>query len=296
MGTKRFFHFLIMRRFPYLASGKLRIARNAERRINPRMGKMVPPDEIRRRLLSALEAHKALASAEGKRPTWTAASLGRELGDKDHIRDFLISRKESLSAETLLGAERALGLAHGALHLPKPIVGSFDPDALDDTPDPDAESSAATFPADAIKELAAKPGMGSGQTVETTYTRDGDQIVQRDAVLDDYWRLPPDFVRGDLKTSVANLLVVNCRGDSMEPTLRAGDRLLVDTSDKQPSGDRIFAIRDQLGEIVVKRLRLVGHDPIRIQIVSDNPTVDNIEEAFELVPIVGRVVAGLKLF
>lgn len=177
-----------------------------------------------------------------------------------------------------------------------PLIKSYDPDAPDDSPDPDAEPNGNHFPPDAIKELAAKAGMGSGQTIETSYTRDGEHIVQRDAILDDYWRLPPDFIRGDLKTSVSKLLIVNCRGDSMEPTLRAGDRVVVDTSDVQPTGDRIFAIRDQLGEIVVKRLRLVGRDPIRIQVVSDNPTVDNVEEAYEDVPIVGRVVAGLKLF
>lgn len=178
----------------------------------------------------------------------------------------------------------------------KGVVSSFDPDAPEDAVDPDAAPDASTFPADAIKELASKAGLGAGQTIATTYVRDGKEIVQRDAIADDYWRLPPDFVRSILGARPIDLLVLKGQGDSMEPTIMAGEPVIVNTAHKLPSPDGLYAIRDQVGEVVIKRLELFGVDPPRIRIISDNTKHHPQERGIDEIEIVGKVAIGLKLF
>lgn len=183
----------------------------------------------------------------------------------------------------------------------KSLVSSYDPDAPPELEAGGEEEPSETprpvdFPKDAIKELAVKAGMGTGQTITTTYKRDGKEIKEVDAILDDYWRLPPHFVRSNLGAKISDLLVIECTGDSMEPTLRAGDRVIANTAHRKPSPDGLYAIRDSLGEIVVKRLEIFGKDPIRVRVISDNPRHGPKEWDLDEMEIVGKVVAGLKLF
>lgn len=187
-----------------------------------------------------------------------------------------------------------------------PLIGSFDPDVPDrrigdlEQPaefDPDAQPDAGVFPHDAIKELVPLGGMGTGQTLQSVYRReDGGEIVQQDPIKDDYWRFPASFIRGVVGTTAASLIVVECTGDSMEPTLSPNERVWVNTSHKMPSPDGIYAIRDPLEQVVVKRLELVAGQPPRIRVISDNPRHEPKEYSLGEVSIVGKVVAGLRLF
>ena len=54
-----------------------------------------------------------------------------------------------------------------------------------------------------------------------------------------------------------NLSLVDVTGDSMVPTIRAGDSALVDHSKRQPRSDRIFALHTPDG-LIVKRMRRQG--------------------------------------
>lgn len=178
------------------------------------------------------------------------------------------------------------------------LVKSYDPDepervsALDTTPN----TVAAEFPEDAIKELAARGGMGAGQVITTSYTRDGVEITQSDAVKDEYWKFPTSFVRSALGTTAAALIAVECQGDSMQPTLQAGERVWVDTTHKKPSPDGIYAIRDPLEEIIVKRLELTDDTPPRVAILSDNPNHGRRVYDLDQIVVVGKVVCSLRLF
>ena len=87
--------------------------------------------------------------------------------------------------------------------------------------------------------------------------------------------------------------VITVWGDSMEPTLRDGDLVLVDTSQNQPRREGIYVLR--MGEdLLIKRLAF-GLD--HITIISDNPAIKD-----EVVPrdrlddlaIIGRVVCFLR--
>lgn len=77
------------------------------------------------------------------------------------------------------------------------------------------------------------------------------------------------------------------RGDSMEPTIRDGDLVLLDRSKRKvDEQDAIWAYT--IGDIAsIKRLRVKGD---RYQILSDNPTVPDDEEPIDFVNVVARVI------
>jgi phage repressor protein C with HTH and peptisase S24 domain len=67
--------------------------------------------------------------------------------------------------------------------------------------------------------------------------------------------------------SSSGLRVVSARGDSMQPTVRSGDILLVDCASTEVKSDGIYLI-EQAGELRCKRLQLMVDGSLRIR--SDN--------------------------
>ena len=83
------------------------------------------------------------------------------------------------------------------------------------------------------------------------------------------------------------LSAIAVEGDSMEPTLRDGDEILVDCAPRPPR-DGIHVVRVD-GALLVKRLAF-GR-PGLIVLISDNrPAYDPVELAPAEVEIIGRVV------
>jgi len=116
------------------------------------------------------------------------------------------------------------------------------------------------------------------------------------AVKSEGWVFRPSFVREQLHTSVEQLLVLDTSGDSMAPTLTAGDRVIIDTGHKSPTPDGLYAIRDSFKQIVVKRLQLLRSTRApRIKIISDNPKHAAEELPLVEIEIVGKVLCYLKL-
>ncbi|MDE2563928.1 MAG: transcriptional regulator [Sphingomonadales bacterium] len=86
--------------------------------------------------------------------------------------------------------------------------------------------------------------------------------------------------------AAANLSVIAVEGDSMEPTLRDGDEILVDRG-AVPLRAGIHVIRfDDV--LLVKRLELAG--PGTVRVISDNPAYARAEHPVDAVEVVGRVV------
>lgn len=77
-----------------------------------------------------------------------------------------------------------------------------------------------------------------------------------------------DFIRNKLRRDPKNLALIECCGDSMEPALRDGDELLVDTSVTTPRSGPIYILRVG-GALLAKRVqpRMDG----TVMILSDNP-------------------------
>lgn len=119
--------------------------------------------------------------------------------------------------------------------------------------------------------------MGNGAAIHS------EQVV-------DHLAFRADWVRTVLGTSPRHLVLISAIGDSMEPTLRAGDLLLIDRSVESVRQDAIYAIAHD-GELRVKRIQRLFDGSLVIS--SDNPSYqreDLSPSQAEHLRIVGRVV------
>ena len=105
-----------------------------------------------------------------------------------------------------------------------------------------------------VPELDTRAGLGGGGVPAREVRKEGRHA---DPVKSEGWLFPASFVREQLHTSAARLLVLDTNGDSMAPTVMSGDRVIVDTGHKSPTPDGLYAIRDTFECIVVKRLQLL---------------------------------------
>lgn len=106
----------------------------------------------------------------------------------------------------------------------------------------------------------------------------------------DVWYFSAPLVRHEFHARPDDLRVITIHGDSMEPLLGSGDRIMVDTSQRVPVPPGIFVVWDGMG-LVAKRVEHIPHsDPPKVVIKSVNPEYQTYERDADEVNIVGRVV------
>lgn len=108
----------------------------------------------------------------------------------------------------------------------------------------------------------------------------------------DYWQLP-DRVLGRMGLAPASMACFPVQGDSMDPTICDGDVVFIDTRHRVPSPPGVYALADEFGGVVVKRLEVVsrpGDDPITVRVSSDNPRHLDRELTLGEIHIIGRYV------
>jgi phage repressor protein C with HTH and peptisase S24 domain len=149
-----------------------------------------------------------------------------------------------------------------------------------------------SHPQKGIVEIDVRAGLGGGGTTEgREVMRDG---KFSDPLKDEGWKFPARFMREEIRAPESRVVILETSGDSMSPTILSGDRVIVDTGHRLPSPDGIYALRDQYGNIVVKRLQLLrGADPPRLKIISDNKSHEAEEVSADEITIVGRVLWAL---
>lgn len=104
------------------------------------------------------------------------------------------------------------------------------------------------------------------------------------------WFFPEGMIRHEFRARTADLRIITIDGDSMEPLLASGDRVLIDTSQRVPVPPGIFVIWDGMG-LVAKRIEHEPNsDPPRVVIRSVNPEYKTYERGADEVHVVGRVV------
>lgn len=125
-----------------------------------------------------------------------------------------------------------------------------------------------------VEVLPTFAGMGGGGT------GDGDRsvaLVPRAMIVDVLRGQPGDF------------LLIDVRGDSMEPDFWHGDQILVDKRDCSPAQPGPFALWDgEWGEYVVKNVERVRSGEVRI--FSSNPKYSQEAAPAEATRIIGRPV------
>lgn len=105
-----------------------------------------------------------------------------------------------------------------------------------------------------------------------------------------FWQIPKTEFQTITFANPESVKMLRVFGDSMEPTLKDGDWVLVDTSRNAVDSDGMFLIRMTSG-LAVKRIQnTIGSD---IVIKSDNPKYDKITASASDVFVVGKVIYTL---
>lgn len=145
-----------------------------------------------------------------------------------------------------------------------------------------------------VPEIRVRGGMGGGGVAVDHWISDGrGGHVAADDVRD-VWRVPAGFLRHELRVAPSDVQIIEVMGNSMEPTLKPGDRVMIDTSHKHPSPDGVYALFDGMGVIVKSIKYIMGSDPVRIKVISDNPIYGSEELILDGAHIIGRVVCKVS--
>lgn len=183
------------------------------------------------------------------------------------------------------------------------LVSTFDPDAPDVGAgefDPSSLGGVSTDHVYSPEVQGASPvidtraGAGPGSIGLPAVSPSGGIIYSEDAVVGEI--LLPGYLQHELSHAPSGRVHwIRVRGDSMEPSLKGGDHVAVDTTDTSIGPGGIFVARNGDGEIIVKRFyRIPKTDPPQIEVRSDNEKVEppRVVDA-DWLTIIGRVVAKI---
>lgn len=135
-------------------------------------------------------------------------------------------------------------------------------------------------------DLAAGLGGGGLSIVENT-TVNG--ITFSRELVRDHWRMP-EWMLNRFNARPQNIKAFPTRGDSMAPTINDGDVVFVDTRHQVPSPPGIYALADEFGGVVIKRLEVISRpaeEPIVVRISSDNNKHRERELTLDEIQIIG---------
>ena len=105
------------------------------------------------------------------------------------------------------------------------------------------------------------------------------------------WLMPLVDFRQISMAAPENIKLLKVKGDSMLPTLKEDDWVMVDITKKSPDSDGLFLLILANG-LAVKRVQCgLGNN---ITVLSDNPKYAPLPATLEEVPIAGKVIYTLK--
>ncbi len=139
-------------------------------------------------------------------------------------------------------------------------------------------------------DIDTSAGAGPGGLPLPSSVSAGEVVYSADAVRGEI--VMPDYLLSEFTRARApRVHWIKVRGDSMEPTLLSGERIMVDTTDTAIGQGGVFVLRDPDGEVIVKRLRkLKGGD---VEVISDNPKQATDVHSADSIAVIGRVVGRL---
>lgn len=124
----------------------------------------------------------------------------------------------------------------------------------------------------------------------------GPGAIPGEEIARPYFAFDPLWLKGITGSPASKLSVIRVEGDSMAPTLSAGDDILVDLADGADRlRDGIYVLRVD-GALLVKRLAIhpVGR---RVTVQSDNPAYGDLPDCgLDEIDCIGRVIwTGRKI-
>lgn len=178
------------------------------------------------------------------------------------------SKPEHDQHERIVLEGRRLGVLPAVANEDRRAIRSSLQPAVSD--EPDLPSTTRVESAE-IPELDLFAGANySGGFPQEEVETDGGHSVHREGVRAT-WGIPKPFLRDALNVRPDRVHMLPIKGDSMVDTLFDGDRVLIDLDDRDVSQGGIFAVRDDLGTVIIKQVELVrGSDPVKILCTSRN--------------------------
>lgn len=143
-----------------------------------------------------------------------------------------------------------------------------------------------------IPDIDLRGGLGGGGIAMVEQAAGANGITFAREVVRDFWRLP-DWIAGRINARPQQVASFPVKGDSMAPTLDDGDAIFVDTSHRVPSPPGIYALADEFGEVIVKRLEVISKpsdDVVTVRVISDNQRHGPRELPLSEISIIGRYV------
>ena len=142
-------------------------------------------------------------------------------------------------------------------------------------------------PVAAIPEIAVDVAAGAGTLAEEFVTETA------------RWHWPVNMIRHEGGAAPEDLRIIRVRGNSMEPEMRDGDRIVVDVSRRMPATGETFVLWDGNG-LVVKRVEAVRGDsvgedqPPRLRLISANPDYAPYSCLAQDVHVLGKVLWAVR--
>ena len=240
---------------------------------------MTVDDPIRTRLLKLVQKNKTnLKSA--------SIAVGRNAA---YLHQFVYrGTPRVLPEDTREALAKFLGvpdsqLRHPEVPLRKPRGSGSQEVSDDDTGAPSPRRKRASG-FSAIPEVNVRASAGPGSN--------HDELVE----TEDVWLFSDNVIRHEFRARAENLIILTISGDSMEPLLSSGDRILIDKSKTVPVPPGIFVVWDG-GGLVAKRIEHVPKSkPATLRLRSINPDYQDYERREEDVRIIGRVVWATRRF
>lgn len=174
-----------------------------------------------------------------------------------------------------------------------PIEAEFERIPLDDAEKAFAMERYTPSLPGALPELDVSAGAGEGSVGEVYNLPAGNESISGHRVLAE-WKLPDHYVRHELKLSHKTTIIVPVQGDSMSPTYRDGDRVIIDLRHNEFGDDGIYLITDGHSAPRIKRLEYIfNSSPPTVRIISDNPASAEQMAKINDINIVGRVAGRI---
>jgi len=201
-----------------------------------------------------------------------AKSLSKKAGLNDTaVRDILEGRSRNPRHDTLQKIAKALGCTAADLTGEKQRQAPVERMQSGDTVE--------------IAELEVHAGSGMGIDGDGTLMASDENVA-----IVGVHTMPTASFREAYGISSGRIRILAVKGNSMEPKLWPGQRVMVDIEDKTPSPPGIFVVWDGLA-LVLKYVEVMPNsDPLKVRISSANKDFLAYERNLEEAYINGRVI------